>query len=240
MRRLIRQSSNFIATLRRDPRSLDLPPEQIALRKRQRRLILAGVGAVLGGGLLWWTLDYVLSAPERSAEVYKAGMQFLHPGEYGDAVPRFTRAIDIYSKNADAYLARGLAHRYMGHRQEAVADFTRVLELQPKSVKAFSNRAAVYRETGNHRGALKDLTDAINIEPTPEAYYERGQTHESLGDFRSAMQDYGNVIEAYPTSPHAYRARALCRQKLGDEEGYRADTEAARLWERRGTRVSRR
>jgi len=113
----------------------------------------------------------------------------------------------------------------------ALADFNRALELNPNLSGAYTARGYIYRERGDVQRALAEFTRSIQVEPNVEAYYERGQTYESLGDHQKAIPDLDEAIAMMRDAPYIYRARALVKLKLGDTAGYQEDHAMARKFE---------
>jgi tetratricopeptide (TPR) repeat protein len=74
---------------------------------------------------------------------------------------------------------------------------------------------------------LADFTRSIQLHPTPDAYYQRGLTYQSLGQAADAVDDFGRAIESDPGAPYAYRARAKAKRDLGDMAGAKEDQETA-------------
>src|SRR5258706_11784309 len=83
-------------------------------RRRQRRLVWTTIGVFATGGVAAWVYNYNSSAPQRADVVFQAGMKLMAPRTYPDAIGRFTKAIDIWPQLGEAYLQRGIAHRYLG------------------------------------------------------------------------------------------------------------------------------
>jgi tetratricopeptide (TPR) repeat protein len=177
--------------------------------------------------------NYISSAPQRADVVFQAGMKLMSPKSYPDAIAQFTKAIEIYPQLGEAYLERGVAHRYLGETELAFADFDRAIDVNPNLAHAYTARGSAYRARGDVKRALDDFTKSIAIEPNLDAYYERGQTYESLGEHQKAIDDYDQAIAQMRDAPHVYRARSLARRNLGDIAGYEADRDHARSVERR-------
>jgi tetratricopeptide (TPR) repeat protein len=207
-------------------------PQAIELRRRQRRLVWSAVSAIVvlaaGAGVF----NYISNAPQRADKEFQEGMKMMRPGKYPDAVAHFTRALDISSELPDAYLERGNAHRSLGEPDAALADFQRASDLNPSLVAAHNGIAMIYVERRDQRRALEELNKSIGLQPTIEAYFQRGQILEAQGDHQKAIEDYDRAIAQAPDAPYMYRARALARENLGDQEGAHADRDVAHRIER--------
>lgn len=199
----------------------------LAMRRRQRRLIMITIAATVVIGAGAWTYNYIASAPERADTEFQEGMEMMSPGKYPDAVVHFTRALSIYKQLPNAYLERGNANRVLGEMDAALADFQAAADLNPVLPEAHSGIAMIYIERHDTARALEHLNKSISLHPTVEAFYQRGQILESQGQHEKAIADYDRAIAEETDSPYMYRARALARANLGDQEGAHADREIA-------------
>jgi len=208
----------------------------LEMKRRQRRLIvftLAGVAAVSAGA---WIYTYIASAPERAEKEFQEGMNYMAPGKYQDAVVHFTRAIAMYAQMPNAYLERGNANRMMGEMDAALADFQAAADLNPVLPEAQSGEALIYIERHDIPHALEHLNKSISLHPTVDAFFQRGQILESQGEHAKAIADYDRAIAEERDSPYIYRARALAKANLGDQEGAHADRDIAFHIERPGAK----
>ena len=200
---------------------------------RQKRLLYGAVSVVILVALSWSVYAYVASAPQRADKEFQAAMKLTAAGKYKDAIAQFTRAIGIWPQLADAYLERGIAYRYLNQSDQALADFDHAIELNPNLPRAYTARGFIYRERGNARRAMEEFSKSIEIAPNVDAYFERGQTFEDLGEHQKAIDDYDKAIAEMRDAPYVYRARSLARRNMGDQDGYDADQKMAASLEHR-------
>jgi tetratricopeptide (TPR) repeat protein len=195
----------------------------VAQRRRQRRLIWITASFIVLIAVGVGVFDYIDSAPQRADAQFQQGMQLMHPGTYQDAVIHFTRALSISGQLPDAFMERGNAHRFLNEPDAALADFQAAAGLNPTLAAAHNGIAAIYVERHDYPHAAEELNKSIALEPTIDAYYLRGQVLEAQGDHRRAIDDYDRAIAQARDAPYMYRARALAKENLGDEEGAHAD-----------------
>jgi len=203
------------------------------LTAKQKRLLYATLAVVVLGVIAWPVYAFIASAPQRADKEYQAGMKLLGPGKYRDANLHFTRAIEIRPQLADAYLERGVSHRYLNEMDAALADLDQAVALNPNLARAYSARGFIYRERGDPQRAMEEFTKSLAIAPNVDAYFERGQTYEDLGQHQKAIEDYDRAIAEFREAPYVYRARSLARRNLGDTDGYTADQNTASQLEHR-------
>jgi len=197
------------------------------LEPKQKRLLLIAVLALAAGAVGWSAYSYAASAPQRAEAEYQSAMQFLQPGKFQLAVPKFTRAIEIHPM-AKAYLERGVAYRAMNENGPALADFEKALDLDPNLARAYSGLGSIYRDRGDRGRALEYYAKSIAISTNVDALFERGEMYEAAGEHQKAIDDFSRAIDGIRDAPYLYRARALAKRNLGDEAGYQQDRDLAR------------
>jgi tetratricopeptide (TPR) repeat protein len=193
------------------------------IKRRQKRLISSTVWLVLLGACAWWAYDYYSRAPERALAEFEKGMSQMQPGTYDGAVSQFTRSIEIAPNLAGAYLNRAIALHALGERTTALEDLEHALALDSSLTRAYDERGRIYLEQKDHTRALQEFSRSIAIHPTTSGYYQRGMLYESLGEHEKAIADYDRAIVDRPDAPYAYRARALAKRNLGDNQGAQED-----------------
>jgi tetratricopeptide (TPR) repeat protein len=203
------------------------------LTASQKRLIYGTAAVVALAGLSWAVYAYVASAPQRADKEYQAAMKLMAAGKYKDAIAQFTRATEIWPQLADAYLERGVSHRYLNENDLALADFEQAIALNSNLARAYTARGFIFRERGDTRRAMEEFTKSIEISPNADAYFERGQTFEDLGQHQKAIDDYNQAIAEERDAPYVYRARSLARRNLGDTDGFTEDQQTANSLEHR-------
>jgi tetratricopeptide (TPR) repeat protein len=198
-------------------------PQALELRRRQRRLVMiaAGMIVVLAAGA--GVFSYIEDAPQRADREFQEGMKMMRPGKYADAIVHFTRVLDIAGPRPEAYLERAHAHMSLNEPDPALTDYQAAVDLNPGLTEARNGIALIYVGRHDSRRALEELNKSIALQPTVEAYYQRGEILESQGDHRKAIEDYDLAIAQARDSPYMYRARAMAKQNLGDQEGADAD-----------------
>lgn len=201
-------------------------------RRRRKRLLIGTAAAILVGGGAWEVYSYIVSAPKRAEALLRDGMRLMASGKSKDAVGRFTKATDTWPPLAAGYLERGLAHRNLNEMDLAMQDFEHAIDVNPNLTEAYTALGSIYRQQGDLNRAVKEFTLAINLGSAVEANYQRGEVYESLGEHQKALEDYNQAIAGLPDAPYVYRARAVVRENLGDEDGAQDDRKRAESIER--------
>jgi len=111
-------------------------------------------------------------------------------GKYREAMENFSKAIELDSKAAGAYVNRGIAYHYLGDYRQAIRDYDRAIELDPKLSRGYFNRGSAYHHLGDYRQAIRDFDRAIELDPKEaRAYNNRGIAYDKLGDKQKAIAD---------------------------------------------------
>jgi tetratricopeptide (TPR) repeat protein len=204
---------------------------QRKLQPRQKQLLIGAASFLILTGAAWGAYSFVAGAPQRAEVEFQAAMKFMQPGQYQNAIPRFTRAIQIHEM-ASAYLERGVAHRYLGHADQAIGDFQRAIDLDASLARAYSSLGSIYRDRGDTKSAVEQFSKSLAISPNVDAMFERGEMYEAIGEHQKAIDDFTAAIDGIRDAPYIYRARSLAKRNLGDIAGYEADRDQARAIER--------
>ena len=190
-----------------------------------KRVIAFAVILLLGAG--WYLYSYLAGAPDRARAEVALGVKLMGPGTYDQALHHFDRAIQIWPDYAEAYLSRALTEHTVSQRVAALADLDKALALEPNLTAAYNERAQIYLEDGDVQKAIQDCSKSIAIKPTLDAYYQRGEAFEKVGDHQKAIADLDAAISEFREAPYAYRARAAAKRNAGDREGALADDDKA-------------
>lgn len=141
----------------------------------------------------------------QSNKFVRQGLRATKPLEQ---ISLFSQAIELDSKNLDAYFYRGLTRFNLGKFHEAILDFTKVIFYKPDA-DSYYNRANAKFNLNDYQGALLDYTKAIEIDPNLiDAYYNLGNTKYFLEDYTGAIKDLSKVLRFFPNDANAYNQRA--------------------------------
>jgi DNA-binding response OmpR family regulator/regulator of sirC expression with transglutaminase-like and TPR domain len=113
-------------------------------------------------------------------------------GKYQEAIPVFTRAIDMDPNFAYAWFDRGVCQRELGRDDEALKDFTRAAELLPDDEEVLYGLADLLKKIGILQGQNTALEAAIGI--------------------------FNKILEINPNNADAWNGLAICMNQLGKNE----------------------
>jgi Tfp pilus assembly protein PilF len=180
------------------------------------------------------TISYILTS---------LGATWLLTERYEDGIAFFSRYIDRYSEDSEAYSGRAEALWYMGRLQDAIRDYSRALELKPNNIMSLSGRGQVLGEAGEHGRAIEDLDLALRAfetVSTPDAswakWYEqieafvhngRAFALAGVGKNGAAMDEFEVSIRLSPENAWVYHNRGQVCELAGDQENAIADYQKA-------------
>ncbi len=160
--------------------------------------------------------------PSNNLNVSHDAKEFLNLGiscwinnKYGDAIENLSKAIELDSSDAFAYLVRGFARNELKEYGKAIDDFSKAIEFDPSHTAAYYNRGDAWNELKEYGKAIDDFSTAINLDPSDAAaYYNRGNAWIKLKEYGKAIDDFSKAIEFDPSHAAAYNNRGYVWNEL--------------------------
>ena len=120
--------------------------------------------------------------------------------KYGRALEEASRAIELDSACALAYLQRGYAYQWGQHDfDRAFADYSEAIRLGPRESSGYVCRGDLLSSQGRLDEALADLTEAIRLDPHDGyALWRRAQTYDAAHDVQNAIADRARYYSIIP------------------------------------------
>ncbi|SHI01581.1 Tetratricopeptide repeat-containing protein [Chryseolinea serpens] len=137
-----------------------------------------------------------------------------------EAKKEFTKVIEIDPSIWQAYGQRGSIYLKSKQYDSAILDFTQIMGTSREvDSLTYSFRAYAYLESKNYKAASRDYDSIIRLRPKdPNLLNNRSYAREQLGDFKGALQDVNDAIDADKTYVRAYGTRALLYLRMGDRD----------------------
>lgn len=101
---------------------------------------------------------------EEAKEYYNKGLEYFKAGDFGKALEKYDKAIELNPNNADIYTDRGLACENNG-LDCAIKNYSEAIKIDPKSAMAHYKRGKIYAIKEEHKKAIKDFDEAIRLQP---------------------------------------------------------------------------
>jgi tetratricopeptide (TPR) repeat protein len=147
--------------------------------------------------------------PRDAGAHYQLGLIYQYRRQYGEAISRFEKAVQIANDETDAHFQLGRIAREQGRLQDAINYFSVVLEQDDKHTQSeiWREVGATYLAASMYAEAKDALSKFIDRRPyDPEGLYHYGKTLEQLGQREEAQEMFARCIEAVKTMP-SYRYR---------------------------------
>lgn len=131
---------------------------------------------------------------------YAAGMEALEKKEYDAAIQEFDQVIAQKQRLPEAYRASGIAWLSKGSYPEAIAAFSRSLNYMDSPDETFEKDVMYYLAKtrlayGEADKAVEIYSDILKRGEDPQAFFLRGKTYITLGDFEKAGEDFTRALK---------------------------------------------
>lgn len=148
-----------------------------------------GAVTVVGGGLG----QACYEAAESSRVAPMKALEFCNLALSSESLKRRDKAA--------TYTNRGILHMRMGNNTRAMWDYEKSLAMMPDLKEAKVNLGAALYNLKRYPEALAALNEGIGAESEDArivGFYNRGLTHEKLGDLQSAYEDFRKALQLKP------------------------------------------
>ncbi len=167
------------------------------------------------GETLW---DHALKVTPSSRAYILRGLLYKKSGEIDKAFDSYNHAIELSSKEPDAWVNRGNIYFSRQEFGKAIEDYTHCLSLNATNLKAYENRGAAYASTGELDLALKDLNKALELDSvSTSAYGNRAMLMMDKKDYEAALKDFSSYFRiSTSANPDFWGMAAEANFKLGN------------------------
>jgi Tfp pilus assembly protein PilF len=148
-----------------------------------------GAVTVIGGGL--GQACFEAAESERVAPM--KAMEFCNLALTSEGLKKRDRAA--------TYTNRGIIHMRMGNNTKAMWDYEKTISMMPAMKEAKVNLGAALYNLKRYPEALVALNegvDASDHDARTVGFYNRGLTHEKLGDLQKAYEDFRQALRLKP------------------------------------------
>lgn len=161
------------------------------------------------------------------AALYKGFIELSHR-QLAQAIETFGEAIRRDPRHAEAFVARGAAHRLKGSIDLGFADYDAAIAINPSLAIAFGGRGMMLGARKDYERAIADFDAAHRLDPSfATALRNRGLAKSELGRLDEAIADYDAALRLDPYLAAAYNGRGHVFAKKGDRERALVDYDAA-------------
>ena len=146
-------------------------------------------------------------------DYFSRAMEKQSQGDFDGAIADLDRAVEL-THEADIYVQRAEVKQKKGDLDGAISDYDQLLEHYTKA-EYYLSRARLKTKKGDYAGVIADSGRAIELyrhyyasHPNDhstfvlaQAYSERGDAEEAMGDPAGAITDYENSVKNDPNAP---------------------------------------
>jgi len=167
--------------------------------------------------------------------LYNDGIDYLVGGEYEEAVAKFTSAITIDNKFANAYYNRAVAYYSLNKYSKANADIETALELIPEEQSADCHilKGKILYSTGNISMAKDELDKALSLNPASvNAQMDKGAIFQISKEYDKAIDIFSKLNYKTGGTAKTYNELGICYNNSGNyfaayecfKKAYKADS----------------
>jgi len=166
---------------------------------------------------------------------FEQGLAKFNVGKYEEAIPHFSKATELDSEYAEAYLYLGRSYLSLQRWSEAIPPLRTAYRLSPGETRkealnllfdAVMGAAGHEFRNGNFRSSVEYLKEAIKLAPSSgraktelmKSLMALGGKSISDGNLKDAISAYKDILELSPNYFDAYLGIAKAFFKSGDYE----------------------
>ncbi len=148
---------------------------------------------------------------------YNIGQTLQQQGDINQALPYFTKAIELRDDYIEAHNNMGAALLRLQKTDEAQAHFNKAIQYEPDYYAAHANLATILAMKGEFRQAIEHFTDALRVVPNDAHVHNYLANALSLaGRLSEAVEHYNESLRLIPNNPSAHYNLAVTLEKTGD------------------------
>ncbi len=145
---------------------------------------------------------------------YDDGMDSMDESNFGNAILKFKKAIEIDPKFAFAWDNLGISYRKTNQYEEAITAYKKSLEINPKGRMPLMNIAVTYNLKKEYNAAIQYYNKFISIyKDDPEGYYGLGLILYTNNNQEDGLDNLIHAYTIYTAQNSPYRADAA--KKIG-------------------------
>lgn len=127
-------------------------------------------------------------------------------GDFEKAIESFTKVIERFPNNAEAYFNRSKINYYNYQLDEAFSDINKAISLNPNNTFYYSGRGLLFMKKKDYESAFKDLNKAYEIDSIKyEVNSYLGVLYAQTGDVEKGIKYLKKAIELNDKDHYSYQ-----------------------------------
>ncbi len=148
------------------------------------------------------------------------GLTLANKGRYEEAIPYYSKALQIYPDDVKTQTNLGFALVQVGKLEEAVDHFVYVVKIKPENPGGHSNLGIAYQKQGKLEEAVTQYKETLRLDPNyPRVNFYLGDIYLKQGKLDGAIAYFSRGLQINPNSVevHTLLANVLVAQGKFDE-----------------------
>jgi|GEM_PF-6310196 tetratricopeptide (TPR) repeat protein len=138
---------------------------------------------------------------------------------YHLAINIYSKVINSFPDNYDAYLWSGTAYAAINNDNLAIEYFEKALSINPKGFDAYYYYSKLALKQNRFKNSLELLDKSIEYYPFnskehSNLYYEKGMLEYYLRNYIDALKSFNKSIELFPNNENAESGKTLAAESL--------------------------
>jgi tetratricopeptide (TPR) repeat protein len=148
-------------------------------------------------------------AMRQAAFLSARARQLEQEGQYGEAIERYRKALDLWPYQPHIWAVMGRLHLRLGELPRAQTALERAVSDAPEDKQLLNDLGVVYYQQGNMASAIKSFSAYVEAEPTAApAYFNLALCYLSRNDVPRARTYIDRYLALEPDDPRALRQAA--------------------------------
>jgi len=160
---------------------------------------------------------YCIAIDEKFDYAYRnIGDAYIRLRKYKDAIEMLEKVLELSRPEEVIHEAIGYCYDRMGQYAQARFHYRKASHMNPEDGKLYYKIACTYINENQHESAVKQLQQALKINRLqPDYNLAMGMAMVELGQYKTAIEHYANVIKARPKNAKGWSAMLECMLKAG-------------------------
>ncbi len=158
-----------------------------------------------------------------SNQLILKGMEAENQNDPAGAVYCYQKAIDINSKNGDAYDALGAVFSRLNEPKKAIEIYEKLKDIDNENPKAYNNLGVCFEKAGDYDKAVSSYNKALSMDwsrlgnsKKAHVYKNLGWSYERMGKNTKAIDQFKKALELSPDFADAYAGLGYCYLEAND------------------------
>lgn len=189
-----------------------------AVRRNPLKITIVGI-SILVIVLGYFVYSNFMQERDRTnaMKFHTAGRREYEAGRFTEAITFFEKALEVNSKDAEAYYSIGECYA-LEDNEKAIKAYQQAIKINPKHAAAYWGLGLCYGAMKNYQQSINNYKEAIRIDP------RNADTHFGLGDSYAALGQSSEATSAYSKAAMMYKLQG---QYDGAIESFKAAIQTA-------------